>query len=108
MGINDNILLVIEKTPDVIIKDIADRVKARRLESALTQKELARRAGIPLPTYRRFERTGEISFRSLVMIGITLGMMGEFLNLFSTKTYSSIDNLLEAGNKKRQRGKRNG
>ncbi|MDR0799801.1 MAG: helix-turn-helix transcriptional regulator [Dysgonamonadaceae bacterium] len=108
MAINNNILSVIEKTPDAIIKDIAGRVKERRLESALTQQELAKRAGIPLPTYRRFERTGEISFRSLVMLGITLGMMEEFLNLFSTKTYSSIDNLLEAGNKKRQRGKRNG
>ena len=108
MTINDNILLVIEKTPDVIIKDIAERVKERRLESAFTQKELAKRAGIPLPTYRRFERTGEISFRSLVMLGIALGVMEEFLSLFSTKTYSSMDNLLEAGNKKRQRGKKNG
>ncbi|MDR2621157.1 MAG: helix-turn-helix domain-containing protein [Dysgonamonadaceae bacterium] len=108
MAINNNILVVIEKTPDIIIQDIAERVKERRLESALTQKELAKRSGIPLPTYRRFERTGEISFRSLVMIGITLGMMEEFLGLFSTKTYSSMDNLLKAGNKKRQRGKRNG
>jgi transcriptional regulator with XRE-family HTH domain len=104
MDVSNNILSVIEDSPNAIINSIAERVKQRRLESAITQKELAKHAGIPLPTYRRFERTGEISLRALVMLGITLGMKAEFSELFSTKTYNSIDDLLKA-NRKRQRGK---
>ncbi|MDR0792905.1 MAG: helix-turn-helix transcriptional regulator [Chitinophagaceae bacterium] len=88
-------------------RGVAARVKQRRLESALTQKVLAKRAGIPLPTYRRFERTGEISFGSLVMLGMALGMTTEFTELFNVKTYHSIDDLLKQ-TKKRQRGKKNG
>ena len=108
MEINDNILSLIENTPDVIMRGVVARVKERRLERAFTQKELAMRANIPLPTYRRFEKTGEISFRSLVMLGIALGMTEEFSTLFSTKTYKSIDELLKLNNKKRQRGRKNG
>jgi transcriptional regulator with XRE-family HTH domain len=106
MSINDNILSIIENTPNAILTGIAGRVKQRRLDSALTQKELAIRADIPLPTYRRFERTGEISLRALVMLSIALGMNDEFSTLFSAKTYSSLDDLLKQ-TQKRQRGKKN-
>jgi transcriptional regulator with XRE-family HTH domain len=74
MTLNDNILSFIKQTPNAVQTGIAERVKLRRLESALTQKELAARAGIPLPTFRRFERTGEISLRALIMLGFALGM----------------------------------
>jgi transcriptional regulator with XRE-family HTH domain len=107
MDISDHILSIIEQTPDAIIKGIARRVKERRLEMALTQQGLAKRAGIPLPTYRRFERTGEISIRALVTLGVVMGMAEEFIALFATPTYSSIDDLLKTQSKKYQRGKKN-
>jgi transcriptional regulator with XRE-family HTH domain len=105
MDINNNILSLIQKTPDVILNNVAQRVKQRRLESEFTQKELAQRAGMPLPTYRRFERTGEIAFRSLLMLGVALNMTDEFERLFSQKTYKTIDDLLKSDSKKRKRGK---
>jgi len=108
MSISNNILSLINNEPNAITKDIAERVKARRLETALTQKELALRAGIPLPTYRRFERNGEISLRSLVMLGLVLGATDEFSALFTTKTYKNIDDLLKQKNNKRKRGTKNG
>ncbi|MDR2384150.1 MAG: helix-turn-helix domain-containing protein [Tannerella sp.] len=108
MDINNTILSLIENTPDAILKGIADRVKARRLEWAYTQKALSLRSGIPLPTYRRFERTGEISVRGLILLGMALGMTDEFDALFSTKTYSNIDDLLKKERTVRKRGKRNG
>jgi transcriptional regulator with XRE-family HTH domain len=107
MEISDHILSIIERSPDAIIKGIARRVKERRLEMALTQQGLAKRAGIPLPTYRRFERTGEISIRALVMLGVVMGMTEEFTALFTTQTYSSIDELLKSQSKKHQRGRKN-
>ena len=109
MSISDNILSIIGNSPHAIIIGVAGRVKQRRLESALTQKELAKRADIPLPTYRRFERTGKISFPSLVMLGIVLGMTNDFSELFATKTYRNMDELLKHKRAlERKRGRKNG
>jgi hypothetical protein len=41
------------------------------------------------------------------MLGFALGMTDDFSVLFSTKAYSSINDLLKQKIKKRQRGKRN-
>lgn len=108
MDINDKILTLNKKLPDAVLMDIAKNVKERRLDLALTQKELALRSGIPLSTYRRFERNGEISLRSLVMLGIALDNTDDFNELFSVKKYSSLDELLKSNMKKRKRGRSHG
>ena len=104
-GINDNILSLIDKTPDLLMSGIAQRVKQRRLEKGWTQKMLAAKAGLSLPSYRRFESSGEISLRSLVMLAFALDMTDEFETLFSSKSYQSIDDILKAEQtKQRKRG----
>ncbi len=104
-GINDNILSLIDKTPDLLMSGIAQRVKQRRLEKGWTQKMLAAKAGLSLPSYRRFESSGEISVRSLVMLAFALDMTDEFETLFSSKSYQSIDDILNAEQtKQRKRG----
>lgn len=108
MDINDNILSIISLTPADLLRGIAGRVKARRLELHLTQEQLAARAGIALPTYRRFERSGEIALRGLVMLAIALDATAEFASLFATSNYSSMDELLNAKQQSRKRGKRHG
>jgi transcriptional regulator with XRE-family HTH domain len=109
IDITDNILSLINKTPDEIMRSVSQRVKERRLEKNLSQKSLASRAGLNFASYRRFETTGEISLRSLVMIALALDMTSEFDSLFSTRTYQSIDQLLNLElNRKRKRGARNG
>lgn len=106
--INDNILSLLDKTPDSILTTIAVKVKERRLERNWTQKFLASKAGMPLATYRRFERAGEISLRSLVMVSIALGAEDDFDVLFSTKNYQSIDELIDSNdNKQRKRATKN-
>lgn len=109
IDITDNILSLINKTPEDIIRSVAQRVKERRLEKNLSQKRIASRAGITFASYRRFETTGEVSLKNLVMIALTLDMTSEFDGLFSTPTYQSIDQLLNLElNKKRKRGAGNG
>ena len=104
-GINDNILSLIDKTPDLLMSGIAQRVKQRRLEKGWTQKMLAAKAGLSLPSYRRFESSGEISVRSLVMLAFALDMTDEFETLFSSRSYQSIDDILNAEQtKQRKRG----
>jgi transcriptional regulator with XRE-family HTH domain len=107
-GINDNILLLIDKTPDLLMSGIAKRIKQRRLEKEWTQKMLATKAGVSLPSYRRFETSGEISLRSLVMIAFALDMTDEFENLFNKKNYQSIEDIIKAKQpKQRKRGNKN-
>lgn len=108
MDITDNILSLIGKTPDSLMSGIAERVKQRRLEKGWTQKMLAAKAGLSLPSYRRFESLGEIPLRSLVMLAFALDMTDEFEALFSNKTYQSIDDILKAEQpKQRKRGLKN-
>lgn len=108
IGVNDNILSLIDKTPGSLLLGIAQRVKQRRLEKGWTQKMLAARAGVALPTFRRFESSGEISLRSLVMLSFALDMTDELETLFSSKTYQSIDDIVKTGQaKQRKRGNRN-
>lgn len=104
----DNILSVIDKNTDVVLKNISAKVKARRLEKNLTQEGLASRAGISYGTYRRFETSGEISLRNLVMVSMALGITDDFDKLFATPTYQSIRDLTELEKSiTRKRGKRN-
>ena len=108
VDVNDNILSLIDKTPNLIMSGIAQRVKQRRLEKGWTQKMLAAKAGLSLPSYRRFESSGEISVRSLVMLAFALDMTDEFETLFSSKTYQSIDDIVKAEQtKQRKRGHKN-
>ncbi|KAA6310095.1 hypothetical protein EZS27_038539 [termite gut metagenome] len=105
--INDNIIVFINNSPTAIISSIAKRVKERRLEKNLTQKDLASRSGLSFGTYRRFETTGEISLRGLVMIALILDMTSDFDALFSNRSYSSMNELLNHKKiKQRKRGGR--
>lgn len=99
---------IISISPDVILKGIAERVKERRLELNLTQKAFAKRAGVGYDVYRKFENTGEITLRNLVLCAIALDDVEIFIGLFDKKSYQSIDEILKTQEvKKRKRGSRN-
>ena len=94
-------------TPNDVAKQIAARVKARRLELNLTQEGMAARAGLKFATYRRFEQTGEISLKGLLQIGFALNILFEFDALFAQKQYQSLDDVLNEQSVIRKRGKKN-
>ena len=96
---------IIFNTPDSILHEIAQRIKERRLERNLTQKAFAKRAGIGYDAYRRFESTGDITLRNLILCAIILNDTDCFADLFTQKTYQSIDELLKLREvKRRERG----
>lgn len=103
----NNIISFNLSTPDDVAKQIATRVKARRLELNLTQEGIAARAGLKFATYRRFEQTGEISLKGLLQIGFALNALSEFDALFVQKQYQSLDDVLNEQNVIRKRGKKN-
>ena len=103
----NNIISFNISTPDDVAKQIATRVKARRLELNLTQEGIAARAGLKFATYRRFEQTGEISLKGLLQIGFALNALSEFDTLFAQKQYQSLNDILNEQNVIRKRGKKN-
>lgn len=88
-------------TPASEAKELANRVKKRRLALRLTQAQLAQRAGMPLPTYRRFEQTAQISLQGLLSIASALNALDDFHLLFATNTWNTMDEMLAASQSKK-------
>ena len=86
------------KFPKEIAKDIANQEKEKRQHRKMTQKELSEKAGISLASFKRFEQTGEISFVSLIKIAEVLGETEAFKNLFNSKEYQSIQEVIDERN----------
>ena len=102
----NNILAVISESPTELSMAIAARVRTRRLELNLTQEGFAAKAGLKYATYRRFEQTGEISFKGLLQIGFALNALSDFDELFSRKQYQTLDDVLNEQASPRKRGKK--
>ena len=64
---------------------LVERVKMRRKEQGVSQKELALRSGVSYASVRRFETEGEISLSSLMRIAQVLDCLQDFDALFRTK-----------------------
>jgi len=67
---------------------IAKRVKERRKEQNVSQRKLAEISGVSLGSVKRFERSGEISLKSLLKIGFALEYEHGFVELFDKKPLS--------------------
>lgn len=94
-----------QKTAYDLTHEVAARVRARRKESKLTQAQMAKKAGMSFASYKRFEQTGEIAFRSLCNIAIALGCEQDFDELFAHRQYTSIQEVIDAQREARkQRG----
>ncbi len=93
--------------PRDVALQLADRVKKRRLEMNLTQEGLALRAGLKLPTYRRFERTGDISLKGLLYIAFAINALSDFDWVFDHRQYQTIKEVLDDKEITRKRGKKN-
>lgn len=92
-----------QKTSYDIGLEIAGRVRARRKELHLTQAQLAKRAGMSLGSYKRFEQTGQIAFASLVNISIAMNCEDEFDALFARRQYTNMKEVLRAQGESQRR-----
>lgn len=72
---------------------LAGRIKVLRLERTWTQEETAERAGLALPTYRMFERTGRISLERLLRLASVLDALAGFDQLFALAPATSLAEL---------------
>jgi len=93
------------KSPLEVASELAARVRSRRLAGGWSQAELAVRAGLKLPTYVLFERTGRIALLRLLKVLDILDLLGEFDRIGRAPDLSgvSLDDLTRP---QRKRGRR--
>jgi transcriptional regulator with XRE-family HTH domain len=97
------------RSPREIARGVGERARALRLARGWTQVELARRAGMPVDTLRRFERTGKIALERLLMIAVVLDAARPFAELFApppARTLAELERLDAAGRAPRRARRR--
>ena len=95
------------QTPAGAQRMLADRLRAARVAMGLKQSTLASRAGVSLPSLRRFEQVAEISLKHLLRICHALGRLDEFDALFKPPPAATMTELESRFNQPvRKRGSR--
>jgi len=81
-------------SPHDIVRSVAARLKRRRIDSNLTQRELASRSGVSYSSLRLIEDEGKGSFEALVKIAFALDAEAEFQNLFPARAPKTLEDVL--------------
>ena len=84
-----------QKTPNEIAKSLADKIKEHRKKLKISQEMLSQKSGVSLGSIKRFETKYEISLQSFIKIAIALDLDNDLENLFTQKTYTSIDEIIK-------------
>ena len=71
-------ILQLIKKPYDFLQEIALRHKALRKKAGFSQSDLAKRSGVSLGSLKRFERTGQISLESLLLLTDVLNRLNDF------------------------------
>ena len=82
------------KTPNDIAKELVEKIKQYRKKLKISQVQLANKSGVSLGSIKRFESKYEISLNSFIKILIALNLEQDFENLFTQRSYNSIDEVI--------------
>lgn len=82
------------KTPNDIAKELVEKIKQQRKKLKISQIQLASKSGVSLGSVKRFESKYEISLHSFIKILIALNLETDLENLFTQKSYNSIDEVI--------------
>ncbi|WP_417822768.1 helix-turn-helix domain-containing protein [Thalassospira lucentensis] len=96
-------------SPEQSARNVGVAAKQLRLSRNLTRKDLASRAGVPVPTLRKFEDTGLAPFLTVMRLAHALSRDAVLGEIFAPADNlpNSIDEMLETENTKpRQRARR--
>lgn len=76
---------------------LADYLKTKRKDAKLSREQLALKSGVPAPTIKKFESTGQISLRQFLLLWLSLDEISRLYELTKTKKQvllTSIDEVL--------------
>ncbi len=82
------------KTPNDIANELVEKIKQYRKKLKISQVQLAAKSGVSLGSIKRFESKYEISLNSFIKILIALNLEQDLENLFTQKSYNSIDEVI--------------
>ena len=95
------------KTPEEVALELANRLRTCRLDLNWSREELSRRSGVTVASIRRFETTGEIALKRLLILAFVLHKLDDFSDIMTAR--GAIKTLAELEKKshtrKRGRGK---
>lgn len=83
------------KTPQELLQQLGQAIRARRLAYNWSQAEAAERAGMGERTWRRLEQTGQSTTENLVNAAIALRCEQHLADLFPVPAARTMDALLE-------------
>lgn len=83
----------LEKNPYEMRHQLAQRIKLLRKQKKYSQQELAERSNVSLGSYKRFEKSGQISLESLLRIAFILDRLDEFEKIFVPNNLIEIEKL---------------
>lgn len=94
-------------TPSLIMEELKEKYRQKRLDLNFTQEGLAKKSGVSLGSLKRFESSAQISLESLLKISLVLECLDDFKNLANPKedSISSIDELLAIKRVTKKRGR---
>ena len=87
------------KLPSEIQRSLSSSFRSARKSRKHGRREASIRSGVPESTIRRFEDTGEISLRQLLMLCDVYGNPGTVGTLFPKPEPQSMDELIAMSNK---------
>jgi transcriptional regulator with XRE-family HTH domain len=98
------LLLTLTKAQNLL----AERLRGHRVTQGLTQAGLATRAGVSLPTLRKFEQLGVISLKSYLKLTLALGLLDKVAEavVLAPPAYKSIEEVIAANEKPKSVRKR--
>ena len=82
------------KTPNDIAHELVEKIKQHRKKLKISQAQLASKSGVSLGSIKRFESKYEISLNSFIKILIALNLEQDLENLFTQKSYNTIDEVI--------------
>ena len=89
-------LSFLPKNPQDVMEELRVKFKVRRVSLSYTQQELSTRSGVSLGSLKRFEKSGQISFESILKLALVLECLGDFEKVCEPKEVmpKSIEELL--------------
>lgn len=77
-------------TEQSVTNGIVERMKIRRKQMKLSQRQLSQKSGVTYASIRRFETTGDISLASLLKIAHALDALKDFESIFKGQAITSL------------------
>ena len=77
-------------TEQSVTNGIVERMKTRRKQMKLSQRQLSQKSGVTYASIRRFETTGDISLASLLKIAHALDALKDFESIFKGQAITSL------------------